>query len=61
MLIKLFIYIVFKQTIRTFNLKTTMTEKKINELNEKRSMLENDLKNVEKQIYDLETRYLEDT
>jgi len=31
------------------------------ELNEKRNTLESELRNLEKQIYDLETNYLEET
>lgn len=38
-----------------------MSDKKYSELLDKRSILENDLRNLEKSIYDLETRYLEET
>ena len=38
-----------------------MSDKKFQELLEKRAILENDLKNIERQTYDLETRYLEET
>lgn len=38
-----------------------MSEKRHNELLEKKYMLEENLMNLERQIYDLETRYLEET
>lgn len=38
-----------------------MSDKKFAELTDKRNQLDYDLKNLEKQIFDLETRYLEET
>jgi peptidoglycan hydrolase CwlO-like protein len=38
-----------------------MSDKKYQELTEKRQVLENELKVLEKQIFDLETKYLEET
>ena len=38
-----------------------MSDKKILEILEKKQNLEIDLKTIEKQIYDLETKYLEET
>ncbi|CAD8075995.1 unnamed protein product [Paramecium primaurelia] len=38
-----------------------MSEKKFQELSDKRQSLENELKVLEKQIFDLETKYLEET
>lgn len=38
-----------------------MSEKKFQELTDKRQGLENELKILEKQIFDLETKYLEET
>jgi uncharacterized protein YdcH (DUF465 family) len=38
-----------------------MTDKKFAELLEKRNQLDSDLKNLERQIFELETRYLEET